>query len=180
MCRGNGGCCGSAISRGCIPPGREMAMSNIQVTHDSSPSNARSESCIAINPNNPMQIVCASKKFSDIQNYIFTLATAFSTDGGFSWREPHDDSSSTRQFFRTRRSPGTTREIFFCPASLPTIRRTSSAWTHTNLLTAARTGPVRLAFTAARATIRTGPPATTTHRARFMAAFMSRGTTRPP
>ncbi len=65
-------------------------MSNIQVTHDSSPSNARSESCIAINPNNPMQIVCASKKFSDIQNYIFTLATAFSTDGGFSWHDSPD------------------------------------------------------------------------------------------
>jgi len=65
-------------------------MSNIQVTHDSSPSNARSESCIAINPNNPMQIVCASKKFSDIQNYIFTLATAFSTDGGFSWHDAPD------------------------------------------------------------------------------------------
>jgi hypothetical protein len=67
-----------------------MTMSNIQVTHDSSPSNARSESCIAINPNNPMQIVCASKKFSDIQNYIFTLATAFSTDGGFSWHDAPD------------------------------------------------------------------------------------------
>jgi hypothetical protein len=67
-----------------------MTMSNIQVTHDSSPSNARSESCIAINPNNPMQIVCASKKFSDIQNYIFTLATAFSTDGGFSWHDSPD------------------------------------------------------------------------------------------
>jgi hypothetical protein len=48
-------------------------MSNIQVTHDSSPSNARSESCIAINPNNPLQIVCASKKFRDVQNYKFTL-----------------------------------------------------------------------------------------------------------
>jgi len=65
-------------------------MSNIQVTHDSSPDNARSESCIAINPNNPMQIVCASKKFRDIQNYKFTLAAAFSTDGGVSWQDSQD------------------------------------------------------------------------------------------
>ena len=65
-------------------------MSNIQITHDSSPSNARSESCVAINPNNPMQVVCASKKFSDIQHYIFTLAAAFSTDGGFSWQDSPD------------------------------------------------------------------------------------------
>jgi len=65
-------------------------MANIQITHDSSPSNARSESCVAINPNNPMQVVCASKTFSDIQNYIFTLAPAFSTDGGISWGEPQD------------------------------------------------------------------------------------------
>jgi hypothetical protein len=64
-----------------------MTMSNIQITHDSSPSNARSESCVAINPNNPMQVVCASKKFSDIQNYIFTLAAAFSTDGGVTWHD---------------------------------------------------------------------------------------------
>jgi hypothetical protein len=68
-------------------PGREMTMSNIQVTHDSSPSNARSESCVAINPNNPMQVVCASKKFSDIVHYVFTLAAAFSSDGGVTWQD---------------------------------------------------------------------------------------------
>ncbi len=62
-------------------------MSNIQVTHNSSPSNARSKSCIAINPNNPMQVVCASKKFSDIVHYVFTLAAAFSSDGGVTWQD---------------------------------------------------------------------------------------------
>jgi len=31
-------------------------MSNLQVTHDSNTNNARSESAIAVNPNNPPQI----------------------------------------------------------------------------------------------------------------------------
>ncbi len=62
-------------------------MPNIQVTHDTSLNNARSESSIVINPNNPMQIVCGSKKFKDIHNYDFTLATAYSADGGLSWHD---------------------------------------------------------------------------------------------
>lgn len=37
-------------------------MSNIEVTHDADPNNARSESAIVINPNNPLQIVASSKK----------------------------------------------------------------------------------------------------------------------
>src|SRR5215469_6385146 len=62
-------------------------MSNIQVTHDASPNNARSESAILINPNNPSQIVAASKKFNNPQTYDFTLATEYSTDGGHSWHD---------------------------------------------------------------------------------------------
>jgi hypothetical protein len=62
-------------------------MSNIQVTHDTDLNNARSESSIAINPQNPQQIVAGSKKFKDIKKYDFTLATAWSTDGGLSWTE---------------------------------------------------------------------------------------------
>lgn len=62
-------------------------MSNIQVTHDANLNNARSESNIVINPNNPMQIVAGSKKFKDIHNYDFTLATAYSNDGGLSWHD---------------------------------------------------------------------------------------------
>ncbi len=60
-------------------------MQNVQVTYDTSPNNARSESSVAINPNNPDQIVAASKKFADIQTYDFTLATEYSTDGGKTW-----------------------------------------------------------------------------------------------
>jgi hypothetical protein len=61
-------------------------MQNVQVTYDTSANNARSESSVAINPNNPNQIVAASKKFADIQTYDFTLATEYSTDGGKTWR----------------------------------------------------------------------------------------------
>jgi len=62
-------------------------MANIQVTHDSSIQNARSESNIAVNPNNPLQIVASSKKFADISNYNFTLATEYSEDGGQTWKD---------------------------------------------------------------------------------------------
>ena len=57
-------------------------MSNIQVTHDTSLDNARSESSLAINQNNPQQIVAGSKKFINYHIYDFTLATSFSADGG--------------------------------------------------------------------------------------------------
>src|SRR5260370_33234275 len=60
-------------------------MQNVQVTYDTSTNNARSESSIAINPNNPNQIVAASKKFANIHTYDFTLATEYSTDGGQTW-----------------------------------------------------------------------------------------------
>jgi hypothetical protein len=60
-------------------------MQNVQVTHDASTNNARSESSIAINPNNPNQIVAASKKFANIRTYDFTLATEYSADGGQTW-----------------------------------------------------------------------------------------------
>ena len=62
-------------------------MANIQVTHDSSLNNARSESSIVVNPNNPMQIVSASKKFNNIATYDFTLATQYSDDGGHTWHD---------------------------------------------------------------------------------------------
>jgi hypothetical protein len=62
-------------------------MSNIQVTHDASANNARSESNIVVNPNNQKQIVAASKKFRNIHNYDFILASASSQDGGLSWHD---------------------------------------------------------------------------------------------
>ncbi len=61
-------------------------MQNVQVTYDTSPDNARSECSIAINPNNPDQIVVASKKFANIQTYDFTLAAEYSADGGQTWQ----------------------------------------------------------------------------------------------
>ncbi len=65
-------------------------MPNIQVTHDTDLNNARSESAILANPNNPLQIVAASKKFRNMQTYDFTLATSFSTDGGHTWHDSAD------------------------------------------------------------------------------------------
>jgi hypothetical protein len=62
-------------------------MSNIQVTHDISLDNARSESSLAINPNNTQQIVAGSKKFINYHTYDFTLATSYSTDGGLHWND---------------------------------------------------------------------------------------------
>ena len=60
-------------------------MANVQVTFDNSPNNARSESSIAINPSNPLQIVASSKRFTNVQTYNFTLATEYSSDGGQTW-----------------------------------------------------------------------------------------------
>jgi hypothetical protein len=62
-------------------------MSNIQVTHDTSVDNARSESSLVINPNNTQQIVAGSKKFNNYHTYDFTLATTYSTDGGETWAD---------------------------------------------------------------------------------------------
>jgi hypothetical protein len=62
-------------------------MANIQVTHDADLNNARSESSLVINPNNPLQMVAASKKFNNIHTYDFTLATEYSSDGGHSWND---------------------------------------------------------------------------------------------
>jgi hypothetical protein len=62
-------------------------MSNIRITTSASFNNARSESAVLINPNNPQQIVASSKKFKDIHNYDFSLATSYSSDGGQSWNE---------------------------------------------------------------------------------------------
>jgi hypothetical protein len=65
-------------------------MHNIQVTHDTNLNNARSESSIVVNPNNLKHMVCGSKKFRNIQTYDFTLATAYSHDGGHSWKDSAD------------------------------------------------------------------------------------------
>ena len=60
---------------------------NTQVTFDASTANARSESAIAVNPADPSNIVGASKRFTDIYTYDFSLAAYASFDGGTSWTE---------------------------------------------------------------------------------------------
>ena len=62
-------------------------MPNIQVTHGSSLNDARSESILAINPNNPAQAVGASRKCIDISAYVFTVATVYSADGEITWQD---------------------------------------------------------------------------------------------
>ena len=65
-------------------------MSNTQVTHSASAANARSESSMAINPHNPAQMIAGSKKFTNPAAYEFTLATAYSHNGGISWFDSAD------------------------------------------------------------------------------------------
>jgi hypothetical protein len=60
---------------------------NRRVSCSTSPSNDRSESAIAINPQDPYHMVAASKKFTDPHTYAFSLIAYVSFDGGQSWKE---------------------------------------------------------------------------------------------
>jgi hypothetical protein len=51
------------------------------------PKQARSESVIAVNPNDPSNLIAASKKFSDPQAYRFAIGVRVSFDGGASWQD---------------------------------------------------------------------------------------------
>ena len=42
---------------------------------------------MGVNPTNPLNIICASKKFINPQLYTFTISTSFSIDGGVHWTE---------------------------------------------------------------------------------------------
>jgi hypothetical protein len=55
---------------------------NVRVTVDADPAHARSESSIAVNPLNHLNMVGASKRFSDPATYAFTLAAYATSDGG--------------------------------------------------------------------------------------------------
>jgi hypothetical protein len=57
---------------------------NVRVTI-SQPNEARSESAIAINPSDPSNMVCASKRFYDRANYMSTIGVSYTNDGGVSW-----------------------------------------------------------------------------------------------
>jgi hypothetical protein len=59
---------------------------NEQVT-SSTPKHSRSESCIAVNPLNPLNMVGASKKFTDPAKYVFFLGPVYTVDGGATWHE---------------------------------------------------------------------------------------------
>jgi hypothetical protein len=61
--------------------------SNIRVTLDTDPENARSESSIAVNPLNPYNMVAGSKRFTNPSQYQFSLAVYSTFDGGQSWTE---------------------------------------------------------------------------------------------
>ncbi|MDQ1699885.1 MAG: hypothetical protein QOG34_1748 [Frankiaceae bacterium] len=65
-------------------------MSNVQVTFDNNQNHARSESSVAVNPHDHLQVVAASKRFNNIHTYDFTLATSYSTDGGHTWHPSAD------------------------------------------------------------------------------------------
>jgi len=59
---------------------------NRRVTCSTLPAD-RSESVLVANPNDPLHMVGASKRFFDLLEYRFTLATYVTFDGGLSWRE---------------------------------------------------------------------------------------------
>jgi len=60
---------------------------NRRVTCDPFPTNARSESAIAANPLNPLNMIGASKRFTNPSIYAFSLASYATFDGGQTWME---------------------------------------------------------------------------------------------
>jgi hypothetical protein len=70
-----------------MPPVVLGASANIQVSFDSSPFWDRSESSLAVNPLDNLNLAGASKRFFDPPDYGFTLAAYASFDGGSTWSE---------------------------------------------------------------------------------------------
>ena len=70
-----------------MPPVVLGASANIQVSVDSSPFWDRSESAIAVNPLDNLNMVGASKRFYDPPDYGFVLAAYATFDGGSTWSE---------------------------------------------------------------------------------------------
>ena len=73
---------------GCFQPSPSVLVlydydpAGIQVSHSANTNQARAESDMAVNPNNPLQMVGASKKFRDITTYDFWIAVYSTSDGG--------------------------------------------------------------------------------------------------
>src|SRR5271165_4010791 len=66
---------------------------NVQVTSftwNPGDRNSRSECDLVANPTNGDNLIAASKRFYDFQHYRFTIATAYTNDGGSSWNKSSD------------------------------------------------------------------------------------------
>jgi hypothetical protein len=64
------------LKKGIFPGG------NVRVTAD---GHAHSESALVVDPKNPDRLLGASKRFTDPEHYVFSLAPVVSTDGGGTW-----------------------------------------------------------------------------------------------
>jgi hypothetical protein len=69
-----------SVQTGLFPTGNKRATT-------SNPSQSRSESCIAINPKNPNNMIGSSKKFIDPAVYLFKLGVIYTFDAGNTWHE---------------------------------------------------------------------------------------------
>jgi hypothetical protein len=69
-----------SVQTGLFPTGNKRATT-------SNASHSRSESCIAINPKNPNNMIGASKKFIDPTVYFFKLGVIYTFDAGNHWHE---------------------------------------------------------------------------------------------
>ena len=66
---------------------------NVQVTSfkwNRGDRNSRSECDLVTDPTNQDNLIAASKRFYDYSHYRFTIATAYSTDGGSTWSKSTD------------------------------------------------------------------------------------------
>ncbi len=62
------------------------ALANRRVTA-SQQNEARSESAVAVNPADPSNMICTSKKFYNRAQYESTIGISFTKDGGTTWTE---------------------------------------------------------------------------------------------
>ena len=79
----------AALSVWGLFPGPNVQVTSYKKTPDSA-SRSRSECDLAVDPTDPRSMIAASKRFIDNQKYTFTIATAYSNDGGSSWTDSED------------------------------------------------------------------------------------------
>src|ERR1700750_2578039 len=68
------------VQTGLFPTGNKRATT-------SSATQSRSESCIAINPKKPNNMIGASQKFINPAGYLFKLGVIYTFDAGNTWHE---------------------------------------------------------------------------------------------